>query len=73
MKIIEKEINALTGEETFTERNMTADEIAERQAAETEYAALLAAENKKQSDKATALLKLAALGLTIDDLAALGF
>ena len=38
MKIIEKEFNALTGEETITERDETAQEVAEREAFEAEQA-----------------------------------
>lgn len=68
MKIIEKEFNALTGEETITERNETALEKQEREAAEK---ALLAAE-AEAAEKATAkaaLLK--RLGITADEAALL--
>jgi hypothetical protein len=72
MKIIEKTFDAATGEETITERDETVAEKKEREA----YAALILekqaeAEAKAQA-KATAEGKLAALGLTTDDLRALG-
>ena len=38
MKIIEKEFNVITGEETFTERDETAQEQAAREAREAEAA-----------------------------------
>ncbi len=38
MKIIEKEFNAITGQETITERDETPQEIAEREAFQTEIA-----------------------------------
>ncbi len=38
MKIIEKEFNALTGQETITERELTAQEITEREAFQAEIA-----------------------------------
>jgi hypothetical protein len=74
MLIIEKEFNALTGEETITEREETASEKTERltiekwiaeQAAEAEVKA-------EEEKKAVAQAKLAALGLTVEDLQALG-
>ena len=72
MKIIEKEFNVLTGQETITEREETPQEIAERQAAEAEAEARAQAEAEAQAKRATAEAKLAALGLTTDDLKALG-
>lgn len=38
MKITEKDFNAITGETTFTERDETAQEVAEREAFEAELA-----------------------------------
>lgn len=69
MKIIEKEFNALTGKETITERDMTADEIAEWQAAQAKMAAQVVAEADKEAARQAVLIK---LGITADDLAALG-
>jgi hypothetical protein len=73
MKIIEKEYNALTGEETFTEREETAVEIAKREAFEAELAARAQAEAEAQAKRSVALAKLEALGLDEADLKALGF
>jgi hypothetical protein len=72
MKIIEKEFNVQTGEETITERDETASEKKAREAREKEVAALEAETEAKAEAKATAEGKLAALGLTTDDLRALG-
>jgi hypothetical protein len=72
MKIIEKEFNVLTGEETITERDETAQEQAEREAAEAKFAAKQAEAEAKAQAKAAAEGKLAALGLTTNDLRALG-
>jgi hypothetical protein len=72
MKITEKEFNVVTGEETIFEREETAEELQARiQAeAEAETAAVLRAETA--AAKAAAQSKLEALGLTNDDLKALG-
>jgi hypothetical protein len=72
MKIIEKEFNAMTGETTITERDLTPEEIIERQNFEAEVAAKLQAEAAAQAKRATALAKLEALGLDGADLKALG-
>lgn len=72
MKITEKEFNVLTNEESITEREMTAAELAERQAAEAEAEAKAQAEAEAEAKRSTALAKLEALGLTVDDLEALG-
>ena len=72
MKIIEKDFNASTGVETITERDETAAEITQRQAVEANAAARAAAQDETDLAKASALAKLAALGLTTDDLKALG-
>lgn len=72
MKIIEKEFNALTGEETITEREETAAEKAERLKIEKWIAEQTAEAEAKAQAKAVAQAKLAALGLTVEDLTALG-
>jgi len=72
MKIIEKEFNALTNEETITERDATTDEILAMQKAETDAAEYLVKKENADKAKAIAEAKLAALGLTTDDLKALG-
>jgi hypothetical protein len=65
MKIITKEFNALTGEETITEREETAAEKKSREALEKQFV-------KEQADakaKATARQAIAdRLGLTADEL-----
>jgi hypothetical protein len=65
-----KEVNAETGEETL--RDMNATELAQLAKDVAEREALEAAEAKAAADKAAAGAKLAALGLTADDLKALG-
>lgn len=72
MKIIEKEFNVVTGEETITERDETAGEKAERLSAEKRIAEQIAQAEAKDQVKASAQAKLAALGLTVEDLTALG-
>jgi putative heme iron utilization protein len=72
MKITEKEYNALTGEETITEREETALEKKAREKAQADFIVEQAEAEAKAQAKATAEGKLAALGLTIDDLRALG-
>jgi hypothetical protein len=72
MKIIEKEFNALTGEETIIERDETATEKKIREKREADFMAEQAEEEARAQAKATAEGKLAALGLTTDDLRALG-
>ena len=62
--------NAQTGE--ITERAYTAAEIAQVEAAQAESANLLVEMQKAEADKASATAKLEALGLTADDLKALG-
>lgn len=68
MKIIEKEFNALTGEETITEREETA---AEKKARE-EWKAEIAIKLQEAEAKAAARQAIAdRLGLTADELAVL--
>jgi hypothetical protein len=65
MKIIEKEFNALTGEETITERDETTDEKKAREARAKQIAAQLAeAQAKAEARQAIA----DRLGLTADEL-----
>jgi hypothetical protein len=54
-----------------TERPLTANEIAERQAMQTESDSLKAEAEAKVAARESALAKLAALGLTADEVAAL--
>jgi hypothetical protein len=63
------EVNVLTGVETV--RDLTADEIAEREAIAADYAAQDAAIEAKATARASALAKLAELGLTQEEIAAL--
>ena len=62
-------LDAATGE--VTERPLTANEIAEREAMQTEYEAQQAEAEAKATARESALAKLAALGLTADEVAAL--
>jgi hypothetical protein len=64
MKIKEKEFNVATGEETITEREETAAEIAEREAFEARIAFLAEAEATKATEKAALLAK---LGISADE------
>jgi len=72
MKITEKEFNAITGETTITERDETASEKKAREKLEADNLVFQAEAEAKAQAKATAESKLAALGLTTDDLRALG-
>ena len=65
-KLTALEVNALTGEEVI--RELTPDEIAERQELEN---AIKADQEAKATAKASGLAKLAALGLTEEEIAAL--
>ena len=62
-------VDAATGE--ITERPLTADEIAERKAMQAEAEARQAEVEAKATARESALAKLAALGLTADEVAAL--
>ncbi len=68
MKIIEKNVNVITGEETITERDETAQEKKERENAEKQAADLLAQEATKAAARQAVLDK---LGLTAEETAAL--
>ena len=72
MKITEKTFNALTGEETITEREETVEEIAYRLKQEEKKAEILLEQEQAAAAREIAQVKLAALGLTTDDLKALG-
>lgn len=63
-------IDALTGEETI--KPYTVEQIAEAEATKIEIAKQIELDSKAAADKAAAQAKLAALGLTTDDLKALG-
>jgi hypothetical protein len=67
-------VDCSTGEQTVVP--LTAEEIAQREADAAAYAAAeaerLAAEQARATAKASAEAKLAALGLTADEIAALG-
>lgn len=65
MKIIEKEFNTLTGEETFVEREETKEETKAR--LDAQKAANAYAEAKAEADAQKAAI-LARLGLTEDEL-----
>ncbi len=71
MKIIEKEFNVITGEETITERDETSQEQAEREAVESRIAKLNAEAAAKAAAKQAAQDKLKALGLTDLEIAAI--
>jgi len=65
-----KIVNVTTGEET--EREMNADELAQYKKDELQDAQKLEAETTAEAAKTAAQAKLAALGLTADDLKILG-
>lgn len=62
-------VDASTGE--VVERSMTEDEVADYNAFKLEQEALIAQQEAKIAAKASALAKLAALGLTEEEVAAL--
>jgi hypothetical protein len=64
MKITEKEFNAITGETTVTERNMTAEEVAQYEADQAAQAERAAAEAAKADEKAALLER---LGITAEE------
>jgi hypothetical protein len=72
MKKIEKIFNVQTGEETIVEREETAAEKELRLEAIAKAEAALAETEARSTAKAAAQSKLAALGLTVEDLQALG-
>ena len=68
MKIIEKEFNVITGEETITERDETSAETKTRLEREKEIAALKKALEAKATARAAILER---LGITADEAAIL--
>jgi hypothetical protein len=68
-ELIVLSVNAETGE--TTERPLTADEIADHEAMQAELAAQEAEQQTKAAARASALAKLAELGLTAEEIAAL--
>ena len=64
MKITEKEFNALTGEETITERDETAGEKKAREKVQADYVAAQAEAKIKATAKAALLNK---LGITAEE------
>ena len=68
-KLTALQIDALTGVQTV--RELTADELAQRKIDEAEAAAQLAQADAKAAARASALAKLADLGLTAEEIAAL--
>lgn len=72
MKITEKTFDALTGEETVTERDETVEEVAYRLKLEEKYAEELVEKQKAEAARQAVQIKLEALGLTTEDLKALG-
>jgi hypothetical protein len=72
MKIIERIVNAETNEIVDIERDLNAQELAEWQTEQSLIQKRIAAQQEAMVAKAAAEAKLAALGLTADDLKALG-
>lgn len=72
MKILEKIFDAATGEETIIEREMTSEELVAHQAEIKRIEAEAIARAEAKAKREAAFSKLAALGLTSDDLKALG-
>lgn len=68
-KVLVVEVNALTGERI--ERELNDVEIAERISMQTEFETELAAKQAKAAARESALAKLAELGLTAEEIAAL--
>ena len=72
MKIVERIFDATTGETTDLERDMSPAEIVEYEKNQAEKNAWLEIVQQNQVKREAAEAKLAALGLTADDLKALG-
>ena len=72
MKILEKIYDAITGEETIIERDETPTETKSRLDSQKKVEALQAEADAVVEAKTQAHAKLAELGLTTDDLRALG-
>jgi hypothetical protein len=71
MNKIEIIVDILTGEITQTSRPFTSEELANAQAIDLQKAEEIAQEQAQATAKASALAKLAALGLTQDEVKAL--
>lgn len=71
-KIVERIFDATTGETTDIERDMTPQELAERQQWENQIAAEAQARAEYETKRSAAVSKLEALGLDENDLKALG-
>ena len=69
MAQIKQIINVMTGE--ITEVELTIEELAAKKLANDEYAKTIAEAEAKATARASALAKLAALGLSADEIAAL--
>jgi hypothetical protein len=72
MKILEKIYDAITGEETIIERDETAAETKSRLDIQKKVEANQVEAEAEAQAKTAAQAKLAALGLTVSDLEALG-
>lgn len=72
MKLTEKILDIVTGEESFIEREATSSELAEIAEAKTKAEEIAQLEAEAATKRMAAEAKLAALGLTTDDLKALG-
>ncbi len=72
MKYIDTNIDAITAEVTVTERDFTADEIKLQKLSKEKHLEKQAEQEAKAQARAAAESKLAALGLTTNDLRALG-
>jgi phosphopantetheinyl transferase (holo-ACP synthase) len=64
MKIIEKDFNIITGEETITERDMTSKELAQYEENQAAYAAQAAELAAKAAEKEALLAR---LGITEEE------
>ena len=61
-------VNAKTGEQTLVD--LTADEIADREARHARHEAMMAQREAQEAARQSAINKLAALGLTVDEISA---
>ena len=59
-------INVKTGERTLAD--LTADEIAEREVKQAQYETMMAERDSRVAARQSAIEKLAALGLTVDEI-----
>ena len=72
MKIIERIFDATTGQTIDVEKTLSSDELAERQTEIERLEQIAIKQAEAQAAKEAAQAKLAALGLTTEDLKALG-